>query len=102
MSGTSKAVLLVADISGFTKFMQMHAVSTSHAKQIVVRLLKSLMKASKPPLKVAELDGFQLLLHLARIEISRSVWAAENQGRIQQLALLTTLLFIPSPGQVVS
>jgi len=57
MSGTTKAVLLVADISGFTKFMQMHAVSTSHAKQIVVRLLKSLMKASKPPLKVAELEG---------------------------------------------
>ena len=57
MSGTTKAVLLVADISGYTKFMQMHAVSTSHAKQIVVRLLKSLMKTSKPPLKVAELEG---------------------------------------------
>jgi hypothetical protein len=57
MSGTSKAVLLVADISGYTKFMQLHAVSTSHAKQIIVRLLKSLMQASKPPLKVAELEG---------------------------------------------
>ena len=57
MGADSKAILLVADISGFTKFMKLHAISTSHAKQIIVRLLKSLMKASKPPLKVAELEG---------------------------------------------
>jgi hypothetical protein len=57
MSDTSKAILLVADISGFTKFMKQHALATSHAKQIVVRLLKSVIYASKPPLKVAELEG---------------------------------------------
>jgi hypothetical protein len=57
MSGTQRAVLLVADISGYTKFMRQHAVSVSHAKQIVVRLLKSVIYASKPPLKVAELEG---------------------------------------------
>ena len=57
MSESSKAILLVADISGYTRFMQMHAISTSHAKQIIVRLLKTLMQASKPPLKVAELEG---------------------------------------------
>lgn len=57
MSETQKAVLLVADISGYTRFMRLHAVSVSHAKQIVVRLLKSVIYASKPPLKVAELEG---------------------------------------------
>jgi hypothetical protein len=57
MNRTSKAILLVADISGYTRFMRLHAVSTSHAKQIIVTLLKSLMKASKPPLRVAELEG---------------------------------------------
>jgi len=57
MSSTSKAVLLVADISGYTKFMKLHAVSMSHAKVIIVRLLKSLMQAARPPLKVAELEG---------------------------------------------
>jgi len=57
MNGTSKAILLVADISGYTKFMLLHAISTSHAKQIIVRLLKSLMQASKLPLRVAELEG---------------------------------------------
>lgn len=50
-------VLLIADISGFTRFMRLHALSTSHARQIVVRLLKALVAASQPPLKVAELEG---------------------------------------------
>jgi len=57
MSKQTHAVLLVADISGFTKFMKMHEISLNHAKQIVVRLLKSIIRAAKPPLKVAELEG---------------------------------------------
>ena len=57
MSDTSKAILLVADISGFTGFMKLHAVSSSHAKQIVIRLLKSVIDVSKPPLKLAEVEG---------------------------------------------
>jgi hypothetical protein len=51
------AFLLIADISGYTSFMKQHAVSVSHAKQIIVRLLKALIQAAKPPLKVAELEG---------------------------------------------
>lgn len=57
MSKKTHAVLLLADISGYTKFMKRQTVSITHAKQIIVRLLKSLIKASKPPLKVAELEG---------------------------------------------
>jgi len=51
------AVLLVADISGYTKFMKYHEISLNHAKQIIVRLLKSIINAAKPPLTVAELEG---------------------------------------------
>src|SRR5215471_8115174 len=57
MNKTTHAILLVADISGYTQFMKMHKISISHAKQIVVRLLKSLIKASRTPLKVGELEG---------------------------------------------
>ncbi len=57
MADTNNTVLLIADISGYTKFMKQHAVSVSHAKQIIVRLLKALMQTAKPPLKVAELEG---------------------------------------------
>ena len=57
MNGTSQAILLVADISGYTKFMRLHAMCVSHAKQMIVKLLKAIMNASGPPLKVAELEG---------------------------------------------
>lgn len=56
-SGTAKGILLVADISGFTDFVQHHARSASHARQIVVRLLKSIISAAGPPLTVGELEG---------------------------------------------
>ena len=51
------ALLLIADISGFTRFMRLHALATSHARQIVVRLLKALVAEARPPLQVAELEG---------------------------------------------
>jgi hypothetical protein len=57
MTESANTILLIADISGYTKFIKQHAVSVSHAKQIIVRLLGSLIQASKPPLKVAELEG---------------------------------------------
>lgn len=57
MNGATNAVLMLADISGFTKFMKAHAIASSHARQIIVRLLDALVKASGPPLKVAELEG---------------------------------------------
>ena len=57
MDESSQAMLLIADISGFTRFMRLHALTTSHAHQIIVRLLKALGDASGPPLKIAELEG---------------------------------------------
>jgi class 3 adenylate cyclase len=62
---STKAVLLVADISGFTKFMRQHAVATSHAKQIIVRLLKALMHVAEAPLKIAELEGDAVFFYAA-------------------------------------
>ncbi|MBI4535322.1 MAG: DUF2652 domain-containing protein [Ignavibacteriae bacterium] len=53
----SKTILLLADISGYTHFMRESPVASSHARQIIVRLLKSLIDASAPPLTVAELEG---------------------------------------------
>lgn len=57
MSDSPNTILLIADISGYTRFMKQHSVSVSHAKQIIVRLLRKLMQAAKPPLRVAELEG---------------------------------------------
>ena len=52
-----RAILLVADISGYTAYVRNHARSASHARQITVRLLEAIVAASGPPLAVAELEG---------------------------------------------
>ncbi len=57
MKEQNDTILLIADISGFTRFMKYQSISISHSKQIAVKLLKAIMQASKPPLKVAELEG---------------------------------------------
>jgi hypothetical protein len=57
MQEQNNTILLIADISGFTRFMKYQAISISHSKQIAVKLLKAIMNAAKPPLKVAELEG---------------------------------------------
>lgn len=57
MAQTSAAILLVADISGFTNFLRLHTRSTGHAREVIVRLLNALVQAARPPLTVAELEG---------------------------------------------
>ncbi|RMH12217.1 MAG: DUF2652 domain-containing protein [Gemmatimonadetes bacterium] len=51
------AVLLIADISGYTRFVREHATAADHARRIVVSLLRAMIDASEPPLRVAELEG---------------------------------------------
>lgn len=52
-----QALLLIADISGYTQFMKLHRMSVNHAKQVVVELLKAIISATQAPLKLAELEG---------------------------------------------
>src|SRR5262245_1926734 len=54
---TYKALLVIADISGFTKFMQSHKQAASNAMQVVVELLKAVISAAAPPLALAEVEG---------------------------------------------
>jgi hypothetical protein len=65
MDSAPRAFLLLADISGFTKFMQQKTISLNHAKQIVVRLLKAIVSNSSHPLTVAELEGDAVFLYAA-------------------------------------
>jgi len=88
MADTVKAILLVADISGYTKFMRDHTISVSHAKQIVVRLLRSLMGASKPPLVVAELEGDAVFFYA--LSTGKDVSTVAEQVKAQVVQLFTT------------
>ncbi|NIO06511.1 MAG: DUF2652 domain-containing protein, partial [Deltaproteobacteria bacterium] len=68
MNDSSRTLLLIADISGFTEFMRLHAMATRHARQIVVRLLRAMIEATGPPLRVAELEGDAVFFYAVGIE----------------------------------
>ena len=85
---TSKTFLLLADISGYTHFMRESPVASSHARQIIVRLLKSLMSASAPPLTVAELEGDAIFFYATTSDDDLGVIAA--QVKEQMLNLFTS------------
>ena len=52
-----EAVMVLADISGYTRFVVMHRASIFHAEQIVSELLESVTEHASYPLKVHKLEG---------------------------------------------
>ncbi len=99
MSDTMRAVLVLADISGFTQFMRLYAISSSHARQIIVRLLDSLVRSSGPPLKVAELEGDAVFFYALATPATVQRVAGEVKAQLprlfrvfkQQIAALQTV-----------
>lgn len=49
--------LLIADIAGYTRFMNFHRTSLAHAQQIVAQLLEAVIDAARARLKLAKLEG---------------------------------------------
>lgn len=52
-----KVVLVIADISGYTKFMTAHRAALSHAQAIITDLMNSIIAEINIPLRVAEVEG---------------------------------------------
>jgi PAS domain S-box-containing protein len=52
-----RAILVIADIGGYTRFMKVHRLSLAHAQDIVTSLLEAVIDAAKPELKLAKLEG---------------------------------------------
>lgn len=78
-------ILIVADISGYTSFMKRQVISISHAKQIIVRLLRAMIKECKPPLRVAEIEGDAVFFY-ATFKGNNSEKVIENvKGQIMNL-----------------
>jgi hypothetical protein len=52
----SRALLLIADIGGYTRYMSLHRVSLAHAQANVARLLDAVIDAA-PGLELVEIEG---------------------------------------------
>jgi class 3 adenylate cyclase len=56
-----RALLLLADIAGYTEFMRLHRLNLAHSQEITQRLLESMLDAA-PSLRLVEVEGDALFL----------------------------------------
>ncbi|HEY3577618.1 MAG TPA: DUF2652 domain-containing protein [Gaiellaceae bacterium] len=59
-----RALLLLADIAGYTEFMRLHRLNLAHSQEITRRLLESMLDAA-PALRLVEVEGDALFLSAA-------------------------------------
>ncbi|QAU24910.1 DUF2652 domain-containing protein [Dyella sp. M7H15-1] len=52
-----RGVIIIADISGYTNFVKMHAISMLHAEWVLSELMKVLTSSFTPPVTLNKLEG---------------------------------------------
>ncbi len=62
------ALLVIADISGFTRFMLSHDKALAHSQMIVGGLMEALMAQVDRPLTVVEVEGDALFMYAPRAQ----------------------------------
>jgi hypothetical protein len=55
--GIERALLLIADIGGYTRFMKVHRINLAHAQIVVTELLEAVIDGAPSPLKLSKLEG---------------------------------------------
>jgi hypothetical protein len=55
--------LILADISGYTRFVRIHRASVLHAEEIVTELMEAIIDAAGPPLILNKLEGDAAFLY---------------------------------------
>jgi hypothetical protein len=84
-----KAVIVIADISGYTKFVKLHTMSLLHAEKIVTELLETIIDATRKPLIVNKLEGDAILFYAE---------ADENSDEIARAVLSQVVAFFDCFG----
>jgi hypothetical protein len=54
---TRRVILVIADISGYTRFTRLHRLSQAHAESIICELLEAVIAQTEHPLKLHEFLG---------------------------------------------
>ncbi len=73
-----KVFLVLADISGYTRFMRVHTMSLLHAEAIVTELLEAVIDVAEFPLTLSKLEGDAAFLYAALDDDSRASAAAQD------------------------
>src|SRR5262245_29651110 len=57
-----RALLMIGDLGGYTRYMRLHRMSLAHSQDITGRLLKAVVRAV-PQLKLIEVEGDAAFLY---------------------------------------
>lgn len=65
-AGEKNVILMIADISGYTRFMVSNAETLQHSQIIITELIQAIIKQIELPLKIAKLEGDAVFLYLVK------------------------------------
>jgi 2-polyprenyl-3-methyl-5-hydroxy-6-metoxy-1,4-benzoquinol methylase len=80
-------LLMLVDISGYTKFMVSHDKELRHSQTIIGELLKSLIDQVEVPLRVSVIEGDALLLYAVKSG-DEDVWRRRSGNLVARLLSL--------------
>ena len=63
---THQVLLIIADISGYTKFMVSSDIEVKHSQHIISELIKAIIKEIEIPLEVSQLEGDAVFLYVKK------------------------------------
>jgi len=86
-STAQPVLLMLVDISGYTKFMVSHGKELRHSQMIIGALLESLMDQVDVPLRVSYVEGDALLLYAIKSG-DAVVWRRRSQNLVVRLLSL--------------
>lgn len=84
---TQPVLLMLVDISGYTKFMISHDKELRHSQMIIGALLESLMEQVDVPLRVSNVEGDALLLY-AIMSGNEEVWRRRSGNLVVRILSL--------------
>lgn len=83
MPDDQEVLLLIADISGYTRFMLKNAQTISHAQAVITELMNAVIAEARLPLKIAKLEGDAVFLYAA--DRGRGRWARDLRDTREHL-----------------
>ena len=70
-------ILIIADISGYTRYMTANARTLAHSHVIITELVKAIVRQIELPLEVAKLEGDAVFLYGRKRNTSQP-WPKQN------------------------
>ncbi|HYA14690.1 MAG TPA: DUF2652 domain-containing protein [Syntrophales bacterium] len=74
MSDTRKVILVMADISGYTRFMMTNKLEVLHSQVIISELIKTIIDQVEIPIEVSKLEGDAIFLHAVKDDSDAAAW----------------------------